>query len=224
MSYTFLDDIVPDAKSRRASSRIYRGWGKRVFDIITVLLIAPIVLPVLFLAWLATTFSGGKALFIQSRIGKDEGTFNCLKIRTMIPNAEQVLQDLIENDADVAEEWEKHQKLKHDPRITPLGKFLRGSSIDELPQLWNVLIGDMSLIGPRPFMPSQKDLYDDSGTRAYYSLRPGISGPWQVECRHASTFQERVRYDEDYAQNLSLSEDLKIAMRTIQVVLKHTGS
>lgn len=224
MSYTFIDDIAPNAKTRRPASGGYYSWGKRCADILVVVLSAPIVLPVLIMAWFMTMIGGGNAFYSQPRIGRDGRTFRCLKIRTMVPDAEKVLDDLIKSDPRIAKEWATHQKLENDPRITTVGRILRQTSIDELPQLWNVLTGEMSLIGPRPFTPDQKEMYDSVGKNAYYRLRPGVSGLWQVECRHASTFQERVSYDETYSKNLSVMSDLKIAARTVGVVLKATGS
>ncbi|MFN6978425.1 MAG: sugar transferase, partial [Gemmobacter sp.] len=117
-------------------------------------------------------------------------------------------------------EWDRTQKLRHDPRITPLGHLLRRSSLDELPQLWNVLTGDMSLIGPRPMMVDQKPLYPG---RAYYALRPGISGPWQVSDRNATAFADRAGYDERYFRDLSLGTDLRLILATFGAVARGTG-
>jgi exopolysaccharide production protein ExoY len=117
-------------------------------------------------------------------------------------------------------EWDVTQKLKHDPRVTRFGQVLRRSSLDELPQLWNVLIGDMSLIGPRPMMTSQVALYPG---KAYYSLRPGITGHWQTAGRNSTSFEARADYDTAYERDLCLGNDLRILMRTVTVVLKATG-
>jgi lipopolysaccharide/colanic/teichoic acid biosynthesis glycosyltransferase len=116
--------------------------------------------------------------------------------------------------------WNRTQKLRNDPRITPIGRVLRKSSLDELPQLWNVLKGEMSLVGPRPMMPSQAGLYP--GT-AYYALRPGITGSWQVSARNESSFADRARFDADYDQRISLATDLLILLATVRVVLRGTG-
>ena len=117
-------------------------------------------------------------------------------------------------------EWNSTQKLKADPRITRLGRLLRKTSMDELPQLWNVLIGDMSLVGPRPMMPSQRSLYN--GT-AYYALRPGITGPWQVSERNEVEFSQRAEFDREYEENVSLLTDLRLLVATTQVVIRGTG-
>ena len=223
MSYTYVENIAQSAKPSQPRSRVYRSGGKRIGDIVAVLLIAPIAFLVILAAWLATTLNGGKAIYSQPRIGIDGRVFRCWKIRTMVTNAEQVLEDLIASDPTIGREWQAHQKLENDPRITALGKVLRQLSIDELPQLWNVLVGDMSMLGPRPFTPLQKEIYDATGSRAYYRLRPGISGPWQVSCRHESEFQERAVFDDNYFKNLSFWNDFKLSLRTIAVVLKGTG-
>lgn len=224
MSYTYLDEVSQPARPSRIASRHYRVWVKRVFDVVVVLLATPIVLPIVFLAWALTMLNGGSGIFSQPRIGKNGREFKCWKIRTMVLDADDRLQQMIKADPKIAAEWGCRQKLENDPRITRLGLLLRRTSLDELPQFWNVLIGDMSLIGPRPFTPCQKKLYDSAGSDpAYYRLRPGISGLWQVDCRNEGAFQDRVTFDETYAQKMSLWFDLKIVLRTLSVVAHGTG-
>jgi len=143
-----------------------------------------------------------------------------LKLRTMVPNAEKQLESYLARNAEARLEWNSTQKLKSDPRITRLGKFLRKTSLDELPQLWNVLIGDMSLVGPRPMMPSQRPLYHGL---AYYNLRPGITGIWQVSERNESAFSKRAEFDTEYDEILSFRKDLGLLWSTVRVVLKGTG-
>ncbi len=138
----------------------------------------------------------------------------------MVPNAEERLESHLAASPQTREEWDSTQKLKNDPRITSTGKFLRKSSLDELPQLWNVLTGDMSLVGPRPMMENQESLYP--GT-AYYALRPGVTGSWQVSDRNETTFAGRAKFDTEYYYSLSLATDLKILARTVNVVLRATG-
>jgi lipopolysaccharide/colanic/teichoic acid biosynthesis glycosyltransferase len=138
----------------------------------------------------------------------------------MVPNAEERLQEFLAKNEAARREWDAYQKLAHDPRITEFGQFLRKSSLDELPQLWNVLVGDMSLVGPRPMMLDQQDLYP--GT-AYYALRPGLTGTWQISDRNQSTFAQRAEFDADYERNLSFVKDLKILLSTVGVVLRATG-
>lgn len=138
----------------------------------------------------------------------------------MVKDADARLETHLASDNAARGEWDTTQKLKADPRITPFGRFLRKSSFDELPQLWNVLKGDMSLVGPRPMMPEQAPLYPGE---AYYTLRPGITGLWQVSERNATAFADRAHYDTRYEQSLSLVTDLRILMATIRVVLRGTG-
>jgi lipopolysaccharide/colanic/teichoic acid biosynthesis glycosyltransferase len=142
----------------------------------------------------------------------------------MVRGADELLARLVEEDDHIAREWLHHQKLTRDPRVTRLGRILRRSSLDELPQLWNVLNGTMSLVGPRPFTPDQRALYAGGrGDLAYYGLRPGISGFWQVSRRNAGSFAERVSFDEQYGRSVSLLTDLSILWRTFAVVLRATG-
>ena len=224
MSYTYIDEIPGVSAPAGQRLRLYRTVIKRVVDIAIVILILPIAMPVILASWLIMYLGGGAGFYSQPRIGKGGQEFKCWKIRTMTANADKSLATFIKSDPKLAREWQINQKLQDDPRITVFGDFLRKTSIDELPQLWNVLIGDMSLVGPRPFTPNQKALYDgEKINRAYYQLRPGISGLWQVESRNSGKFRDRVVYDETYAQNLSFSYDLKIAVRTVLVVLQATG-
>jgi lipopolysaccharide/colanic/teichoic acid biosynthesis glycosyltransferase len=138
----------------------------------------------------------------------------------MVPDAEAVLERYLAQNPEARAEWDRHQKLKNDPRITPLGRFLRRSSLDELPQLWNVLRGDMSIVGPRPMMCNQRALYP--GTE-YYVMRPGITGYWQTSARNESSFHERAGFDQAYYRSLSFATDLAIIWRTFSVVLRGTG-
>jgi len=224
MSYAFLDGISHHANASGSGSRHYRVWVKRTLDIVVIALIAPFMLPTVFVAWALTSLTGGKGIYSQPRIGRDGRVFRCWKIRTMCPDADHKLTELIAANPKLAAEWCAKQKLENDPRVTRLGRFLRCTSIDELPQFWNVLVGEMSLIGPRPFTPCQKALYDaPDGERSYYKLCPGISGLWQVSCRNDGTFQLRVSFDETYEKNLSFWLDIKIALRTLVVVLRGTG-
>ena len=219
--YYDFSAMTPVTAPRRG---YYEPIGKRLIDLFAVLVAAPVVLPLVAVILIATWFQGGKPLYVQYRIGRGGKVFKCWKVRTMVQNAEKVLADLISSDPAIAREWGENQKLAKDPRITRLGRFLRKTSLDELPQLWNVLNGTMSLIGPRPFMPEQKALYAD-GTHdtAYYRLRPGISGLWQVSRRNAGSFRERVHYDELYGTNVTLLSDFGILWRTLVVVLAATG-
>ena len=207
-----------DASVRRESA--YRAYGKRIFDIAVVLLLAPIAIPLILVVAFLAGRDGAPAFYQQKRIGMGGRVFSLLKIRTMVPDADARLAEYLASDPAAKAEWDSTQKLKNDPRITRIGRFLRKSSLDELPQFWNVLRGDMSLIGPRPMMVDQKQLYP--GT-AYYKLRPGITGSWQVSDRNESTFAGRAEFDTSYYNALSLSTDLSIVVRTFGVVLRCTG-
>lgn len=207
--------------SRRFS--LYGRIGKRLLDLMLVALLLPLFAPIIAVIWGMTRLDGGPGFYSQKRVGMDGRIFDCWKIRTMVMNAEQVLQDLCESDPEVAREWHENQKLAKDPRITPIGGFLRATSLDELPQIWNVLRGEMSFVGPRPFMTSQEPLYQAAGGTAYYELRPGITGSWQVDGRGMTTFVERIEYDEGYLANLSLREDLRLILKTVGVLVKRTG-
>ncbi len=224
MSYTYIDEIPGAVAHSGTGFRLYRTVGKRLLDIAVVILILPIVLPVIIVVWLVMFLGGGTGFYSQPRIGKGGKQFRCWKIRTMETDAEKRLVEFIEKDPELAREWQINQKLRDDPRITAFGNFLRKTSVDELPQLWNVLTGDMSLIGPRPFTPNQKKLYDGGQiSRAYYLLRPGISGLWQVESRNTGEFIDRVSFDETYAKSMSLFYDLRIAIQTVFVIVRATG-
>lgn len=161
--------------------------------------------------------------FVQERVGKDGRRILIYKYRSMIVGAEKVLQDLMDNDPKIAEEYQLNKKLENDPRVTKIGKFIRESSLDELPQLINVLFGSMSLVGPRPYLPGEiKDMGD------YYdsivSCRPGITGMWQVSGRSDVSFKERLKFDEYYANNWSIWLDLTVLIKTVRAVLGHEGA
>jgi exopolysaccharide production protein ExoY len=211
---------VKDGWVRARREPLYRRSVKRALDVCFVLLALPIVLPVVLVLALVLKVTGNAPFFTQDRVGMGGRTFRLWKLRTMVPNAEERLQDYLKSDDAARREWEAYQKLAHDPRITEFGQFLRKSSLDELPQLWNVLMGDMSLVGPRPMMVDQQDLYPGN---AYYALRPGLTGTWQISDRNQSTFAQRAEFDADYERNLSFFKDLKILLATVGVVLRATG-
>jgi lipopolysaccharide/colanic/teichoic acid biosynthesis glycosyltransferase len=202
------------------SERFYRSALKRILDILFVLLALPIVLPVIVVLVAMISMDGSSPFYSQQRLGKGGREFRFWKLRTMVPDADLQLANHLEADGNARREWDAYQKLASDPRITPFGHFLRRSSLDELPQLWNVLKGDMSLVGPRPMMPEQRRLYPGL---AYFTLRPGVTGPWQISDRNATTFARRAEYDADYERSLSLATDLKVLLATVGVVLRATG-
>ncbi|MEJ2801429.1 sugar transferase [Comamonadaceae bacterium PP-2] len=167
--------------------------------------------------------SGRPILFSQKRYGYKGETFEFYKFRSMVPDAEAVLAKYLDSNPTAAEEWNKYQKLDNDPRITRFGKFIRKTSLDELPQFWNVLRGDMSLVGPRPCLVSQKDLYGKYWG-SYIAVRPGITGLWQVSGRNTVSYRRRILLDVRYVQNLSVSNDIWIFVKTIWVVVTGHGS
>lgn len=212
-----LNPLMPDGIRR---ARLYRKFGKRLFDIVLVLLAVPVVLPVVLLGALLVARDGHNPFYSQERVGRGGRVYTMWKLRSMVPNAKAHLETYLKDNPEARAEWDSKQKLSKDPRITTVGRILRKTSMDELPQLWNVLIGDMSLVGPRPMMPEQKPLYPG---RDYYALLPGITGTWQVSTRNESTFIDRARFDSDYRYKLSFSEDLRLLAATVRVVLRGTG-
>ncbi len=202
-------------------------WGrfaKHAIDTILSIIIGILILPIIgILALLVCLDSKGSAFYAQTRIGFGGKPFKVWKFRTMVRNADQILNHhLVKNPSQMAE-WEETQKLKNDPRITRVGNFLRKLSLDELPQIWNIVRGEMSLIGPRPCMPEQLSLYGEV-TDLYQSVRPGITGLWQVSGRNNTTFDERVYYDGYYVQNWSMWLDIYILIKTFWVVISRDGA
>ena len=204
--------------SRRTG--FYRGGAKRALDVLLIVLSLPVALPVIALLALLVMRDGHAPFYTQARVGRDGRIFRFWKLRSMIWDADARLADHLAADSEARAEWDHTQKLKCDPRITRFGNFLRKSSLDELPQLWNVLKGDMSLVGPRPMMAGQQVLYP--GT-AYYALRPGITGSWQVSDRNESSFAARADFDTAYEETLSFAADLHILVATVGAVVRGTG-
>ena len=214
-------DIVEfDLNQNERKSGPYRAFGKRSFDVFFVLAVAPLGALLVLGAALATWINGQSPFYWQDRVGRNGRVFRMLKIKSMVDDAETVLKDYLSNNPAARAEWDKKQKLTDDPRVTRLGEFLRKTSLDEMPQLWNVLKGDMSIVGPRPMMVDQQVLYP--GT-AYYELRPGITGPWQISDRSHGSFVGRAGFDTEYNRSLSLKNDLSVLARTAGVVLRCTG-
>lgn len=226
MTRSFASDSFDTRRAARAVAGQARAGGlydrgiKRALDILLVLASAPFSLPLILLVAALAALDGHNPFFLQTRLGRGGGRFRMIKIRTMVPDAEARLQALLAADPDAAREWAAYQKLRRDPRIAPLGRVLRAASLDELPQLMNVLAGHMSLVGPRPMLPEQRALYP--GT-AYEGLRPGLTGLWQTEARNHATFAERARFDSSYAASLSLATDMRILARTVRAVVQLPG-
>lgn len=203
------------------SGTAYLSRGKRTLDVALVVLSMPVVLPLVLLFALLLWFEGGNPFYRQARIGKNGKQFSMLKLRSMVMDADARLARVLDSDPDMRAEWETTQKLRNDPRVTRLGALLRQTSLDELPQLWNVLIGEMSLVGPRPMMPEQLALYGDAAD--YVALLPGITGIWQVSTRNESHFSCRATIDAEYRKTVSLKTDVTLLLKTIGVVLRRTG-
>lgn len=193
---------------------------KRIFDVVAVLISVPIVLPLIAILAVLVKLDGGAAFFGQPRVGINGRSFNCWKLRTMVVAAEEKLHEYLEQNPAARAEWDESQKLTNDPRITRLGRILRKLSADELPQLWNVLTGDMSLVGPRPMLPSQRSLYPGS---AYYGIRPGLTGLWQISDRNKCSFAGRAKFDTAYVNTVSFWVDMRILLKTVRVVINGTG-
>lgn len=214
-------DLAVFAATRRlAGWQPYRNGFKRLLDVTAIVIALPVVMPVMAAITGAILLDGGRPFYSQPRVGRGGKSFRMWKFRTMIRDAEAHLERHLSEDAAARAEWDATQKLRNDPRITRLGNILRRCSMDELPQLWNVLRGDMSLVGPRPMMESQRCLYPGKG---YYELRPGITGSWQTAGRNRTTFEARASFDDAYARDVSLVCDLRILLRTVGTVLACTG-
>ncbi len=217
--FEFRDDVLPLCRPS-----LYATYGKRLFDLALILAALPVILPMAALITLIAALGGGRPLYSQMRVGRDGKTFRCWKFRTMIPDADAVLARILAEDPALAAEWQQTQKLRRDPRVTRLGAFLRKTSLDELPQLWNVVTGTMSIVGPRPFTPDQREMYPGGrGGADYYRMLPGLTGLWQVSPRNRSSFAERAVYDNAYFVQLGFLMDLRIILRTVGVVLRGTG-
>lgn len=216
------DLVLPDLAFPEAAEErgLYRNGVKRLAETLLVLMTAPVTLPLILLMALLVALDGGNPFFVQKRLGRNGQVFRIWKLRSMVVDAESHLQAHLDQDPEARKQWNSTQKLKRDPRVTRIGRLLRKTSMDELPQLLNVLNGTMSLVGPRPMMVNQRRMYYG---RAYYRLRPGITGLWQISARNELEFVARVRYDEQYHRDLSVWLDLMILARTVVVVLRGTG-
>jgi Undecaprenyl-phosphate galactose phosphotransferase WbaP len=196
----------------------------RVLDISMILLAAPyILLAFLVIMILIKLDSKGPVFYRQARIGRQGRKFYVYKFRTMVQNADEILQTYLNNSPELKAEWLATHKLKQDPRVTGVGAVLRKLSLDELPQLWNIWIGDMSVIGPRPIVDAEIEKYGKCFD-LYIQIRPGLTGLWQVSGRNNTTYERRVELDEYYILNRSLKLDLQILWKTVFVVLKKDGA
>ena len=199
---------------------LYRNVFKRVLDVTAIALAAPVVVPVVAALAVMVARDGGNPFYSQLRVGKNGRRFRMWKLRSMVNDADARMEEYLDAHPEARAEWNLTQKLKDDPRITPMGKIIRQTSLDELPQLWNVLKGDMSLVGPRPMMTSQQALYPGL---SYYLVRPGCTGFWQTAGRNRTSFEARAEYDTAYESELSLWTDLKLLVQTVGVMMRATG-
>jgi Undecaprenyl-phosphate galactose phosphotransferase WbaP len=203
----------------RPFSRVLKAAFDQVVAAILVVLFAPLLLTIAILA----RRDGGPAIYRHRRIGAAGRTFGCMKFRTMVMDADRVLDQLLASDPAAAAEWAATQKLRNDPRVTPLGRFLRRSSLDELPQLFNVLRGEMSLVGPRPIVQAEIARYGDE-IEYYYETKPGLTGLWQVSGRSDTSYERRVRLDVWYVRNWTLWHDVAIMLKTLPAVFLQRGA
>jgi len=198
--------------------------AKRALDIIGAGVGLVLLAPFFLIVALMVRADGGPAFFAHQRVGRGGKLFGCLKFRSMVVDSQARLESLLANDAVARAEWEATRKLKNDPRITPIGRFLRSTSLDELPQLINVLRGEMSLVGPRPVQEAEIDRYYGASAAHYMAVRPGITGLWQVSGRSETSYESRVALDVTYVSRPSLLADLSILLRTPVAVLSRRGA
>ena len=215
---------VLEQKEKKTFNEITYSFLKRTVDITASAAALLLLSPVFLVTSLAIRKdSDGPAMFTQKRIGKDGKLFEIYKFRTMVPDADKKLFEMLEKDEKAREEYKLNKKLKNDPRITKLGNFLRKTSIDELPQLINVLKGDMSLVGPRPYLPREiKDMGEYYDT--IIESKPGITGLWQVSGRSNTTFEQRLEFDKEYSENKGFLYDMELLTKTVGVVVKKNGA
>ncbi|MGC8201498.1 sugar transferase [Aliiroseovarius sp. PTFE2010] len=212
----------PIGGRRKLAGNGYVKVGKRVADIVLALLALPFVTPVIAVFWALTRRDGAPGFFGHVRVGRNGKAFRCWKIRTMVPDAQARLAIHLATNPAAAAEWERDFKLRNDPRVTGLGAFLRRTSLDELPQIWNVLRGEMSFVGPRPVVEDELSRYG-ANRWAYLSMKPGITGLWQVSGRNDVSYDERISMDISYMQRCSPFFDLWLIVRTAGAILGATG-
>lgn len=211
-----------DAVSDETDSAAPYGWWpiEMLLAVIAIIALAPVLVMIAFVVFVQ---DGGNPIFVQRRIGHGGKLFPCLKFRSMVTDSKEQLEALLASDPDAEREWARDQKLRHDPRITPLGNWLRKTSLDELPQLFNIVAGHMSVVGPRPIVPSEVSRYGRY-FQHYCSVRPGLTGLWQVSGRSSLSYRRRVVIDTVYVRTRTLTLDLIIVVRTVPAMLLRRGS
>ncbi len=221
---TLLDYAPKRSKPARriVTGGLYQAGGKRMLDLAICCALLPLVVPVIFALWCGAVIMGRSGFFGHVRVGRNGKAFRCWKIRTMVADADSALATVLQARPDKALEWSRSRKLENDPRIFPFGRFLRWTSLDELPQIWNVITGDMSLVGPRPVTRVELRYYGDA-LQDYYRVRPGITGLWQVKARQNACYVQRVALDRRYSNTVSLGRDLGILAQTVPLLFRPTG-
>lgn len=222
MSFIFSYEVMLLRVNNNLAKRSSR-FMKRTMDILGSLIIITLLSPVLLYLYFSVKKDGGNAIYGHPRIGRNGKTFKCLKFRSMVVNSKEVLEELLAKDPEARAEWEKDFKLKNDPRITKIGAFIRKTSLDELPQLFNVLKGEMSLVGPRPIVKEELERYQED-VDYYLMAKPGMTGLWQVSGRNDVDYDTRVYFDSWYVKNWSLWNDIAILFKTVNVVLNRDGA
>ncbi len=209
---------------RQSQTKDYKTVGKRTFDVIFSLAVLVFFAPVYILIGLLIYLnSPGPILYKQKRVGKNGKLFTCMKFRTMIVGADKMLEQLLQSCPHCRAEFENNFKLKDDPRITPIGRWLRWTSLDEFPQFWNVLVGDMSVVGPRPLVPEELVKYGDAIDQVL-SIKPGITGLWQVSGRNDIPYPKRIQIDVYYVRHHNFWLDIWIILKTIGVIIFPKGN
>jgi Undecaprenyl-phosphate galactose phosphotransferase WbaP len=218
----FLDVLGLQVKNNllSKSAQVFKRTVDIILSFLALLFLAPFLT---LIAILIKCEAGGDVFYRQRRLGKNGQIFNLLKFRTMYQNATEILNEQFACNPELKKEWDRYQKLINDPRVTRAGRFLRRFSLDELPQLWNVMKGEMSLVGPRPILEDQRDLYGES-LRECFQVTPGMTGLWQVSGRNHTTFARRAELDIEYIQRWSIWLDIYILFKTVKVVIWQEGA
>ena len=222
---TFLESMPKSVRIVRPQRHreFYGHWVKRAIDLLLCALMLPVVVPLTAAILMIGFACGSSGLFAHLRIGRGARVFRCWKIRTMAKDADHGLRSALLHDPGLWQEWSHKRKLAKDPRVTRYGRLLRRTSLDELPQIWNVIVGDMSLVGPRPITRTELHFYGAAKAQ-YLSVRPGITGLWQITGRRSGCYVQRVMLDASYIEKVSLRGDLAILLRTLPEVFRRSGT
>ena len=221
----FSDLSIKHPAHKKSKHSAWEKTLKRTFDIVFAVLFLLLHSWLYLILWLCVRYTtGSPVIYRHRRIGQGGKEFDCLKFRSMVENSAEVLQKHLAENPALRTEWERDFKLRKDPRITKFGYFIRKTSLDELPQFWNVLRGEMSLVGPRPVVIEELHEYYGGAQAIYMSVRPGITGPWQVGGRSDLGYDERVKLDTEYAKNWTVLNDISILAKTVVVVVVGRGS